>query len=426
MSEKKETNKDLIARDAKYVLRPWSGGDPVPLVDGKGCVVTDADGKSYLDFTSGYFVNNAGHCHPQVMAAAAAQMQKITQVSGKLLTPAAVDLAERLVGLSPSSINKVFFATGGSEANENGLKMARQFTEKPHIATLDNGYHGLTLGALAACSSQKYRDTAFIPLDDTIYFLPVPYCYRCPHCDDCTLQCLDQAQEMLDRQPPAAIFCEAIQAVGGVIPPDKWWARMDEMRRERGILLFIDEVQTGIGRTGKFFAVEHYGLEPEIMTAGKGLSGAVGSLTVAMARQDVAEAYFGGTTPTSAANAVSAAAGLALIDVIEAEGLVDNCARMGERLTEEVARLDHPWVGDIRFRGLLGGVELVASRETKEILPKKQVAAVNDALQRDGVLITVSGLHGNVLRLQPPLCISADQIDEFVGILGRVLTEVRG
>ena len=424
MSNTKTSNAELIARDAKYVLRPWSGGPPVPLVDAKGCVVTDADGKQYLDFTSGYFVNNAGHCHPDVVAAATAQMNKITQVSGKLLTVPAVDLAEKLVELS--SLDKVFFTTGGSEANENGLKMARQIGGTPVIAALENAYHGLTIGALEACSSQKYRDTAAFPLNDNIYFLPVPYCYRCQHCDSCELQCLDRAAEMMDARRPAAVFAEAIQAVGGVIPPKKWWARLDEMRKERGALLFIDEVQTGMGRTGKFFAIEHYGLEPEIITGGKGLSGGVGSLAVVMARRDIADAYAGGTTPTSAGNAVSAAAGLAMIEAIEREGLVENCARMGEYLGEEVALLADPWVGDIRFQGLLGGVELVASQASKEILPKEQVGAVSSALKREGILITVSGLHGNVLRLQPPLCISAAQIDTFVTALASVLKDVRG
>jgi len=416
----------LAARDKQFVLRPWSD-EPVPIVDAKGCIVTDEDGKEYIDFTTGYFVNNAGHCHPRIIEAATAQLHKVLQVSGKQTTPPVVELAERLVTRTPKSLDKVFFTTGGSEANENALKIARQYTGKTDIAALDNGYHGLTLGALAGCSSQKYRDTAVIPLGDFVYFFPTPYCYRCEHVDDCALQCLDETGKRLDARPnTAAIIAEPIQAVGGLIPPAKWWKRLDEMRRERGLLLILDEVQTGMGRTGKLFALEHYGLEPEILTAGKGLSGGVGSLAVVMVSDEVGANYFGGTTPTSAGNAVSAAGGIGLIDALDEEGLVDNCLRMGEYFTEAVAKLDDPWVGDIRFRGLLGGVELVASRETKQVLPKAQVAAVKDILQDDGMLITVSGLYGNVLRLQPPLCVGHAEIDALVESLARALPAVRG
>jgi len=415
----------LADRDKRVVLRPWSD-EPVPIVEAKGCVVTDDNGKQYIDFTTGYFVNNAGHCHPRIVEAATAQLHKVLQVSGKQTTPPVVELAERLVARTPACLDKVFFTTGGSEANENGLKAARQFAGKTDIAALDNGYHGLTLGSLAGCSSQKYRDTAGIPLGDFVYFFPTPYCYRCPHVDDCALQCLDKTAELFDARPnTAAIIAEPVQAVGGIIPPVAWWKRLEELRRERGILLILDEVQTGMGRTGAFFALEHYGIEPEILTAGKGLSGGVGSLAVVMVGDKVGGGFAGGTTPTSAGNAVSAASGVALIDTLDEEGLIANCAAMGEYFTEAVARLDDPWVGDIRFKGLLGGVELVASRDTKEVLPKAQVVAIKDALQADGMLITISGLHGNVLRLQPPLCISSAEIDTFVDALERALPAVR-
>jgi 4-aminobutyrate aminotransferase-like enzyme len=415
----------LLARDAKYVLRPWSDG-PTAIVEGKGCIVVDAYGTELIDFTSGYFVNNAGHCHPGVIEAATAQLGKIMQVSGKHSTPPLVDLAEKLVQLTPRGIDKVFFTTGGSEANENALKMVRQKTGKSKVAALENGYHGLTLGALEACASEKYRATAAVPKTDNVFFLPTPYCYRCPHADDCATQCLDQAEEMLDAHPnTAAILAEPVQAVGGIIPPEAWWKRLDEMRRERGILLILDEVQTGIGRTGTMFAAEHYGLEPDIITGGKGLSGGVGSLAVVMCSDEVGKDYYGGTTPTSAGNAVSAAAGIGLIDAILAEGLLENCTRMGEYFTQKVLELDDPWVGDVRFKGLLGGVELVVDRASKQVPEKAQIVGVKDSLHEDGMLITVSGLHGNVLRLQPPLCVEASHIDAFVDALARALPKVR-
>jgi 4-aminobutyrate aminotransferase/(S)-3-amino-2-methylpropionate transaminase len=419
---------ELRAKDEKYVMRPWThpAGEPVIIAKGRGCTVTDVDGKDYLDLTAGYFVNNAGHCHPRVIEAATQQLHKILQVSGKHGTPAVANLAERFIQLAPKSIHKAFFTTGGSEANEFGLKMARQFTKKTDVAYLENGYHGLTLGSLEVTASDKYRESAGVPMSGHTYALPTPYCYRCKHEGDCATQCLDGVEAKLDARPQtAALIAEPIQAVGGLIPPPQWWERIEAMRRKRKILLILDEVQTGLGRTGTMFAAEHYGLEPDIMTGGKGLSGGVGSLAVAAASDEVAAKFFGGTTPTSGGNAVSAAAGLALINVILEEKLLENCTRAGEYFTRAVWDLADPWVGDVRFKGLLGGVELVSDRDSKKVLGKAEVAAVKDGLHAAGMLITVSGLYGNVLRLQPALCVTTAELDRFVEALRNVLRSVR-
>ena len=418
---------DLLARDEKFVIRPWTGtNEPVPAVKGEGCILTDAYGNEFLDFTSGYFVNQAGHCHPKVVAAATEQLSKVTQVSGRHTTPPVVDLAERLVQLTPKSVDKVFFTTGGSESNEFALKMVRQKSGKPDMASLENAYHGLSLGVLGGCSAKKYRDTAGCELPGTFTRINTAYCYRCEFQNDCKVQCLDGAEKQLEAQPStAALIAEPVQAVGGVIPPQAWWSRLDEIRKKRGLFLILDEIQTGIGRTGAMFAAEHYGLEPDIITAGKGLSGGVGSLAAVIASNELVDGFIGGTTPTSAGNAVSAAAGLSLIGVLEDEKMIENAAKMGEYFTQAVADINDPWVGDIRFKGLLGGVELVSDRESKEILPKPLMLAVKDKLYDQGMLITVSGLHGNVLRLQPPLCITSAQLDSFVAVLQGVLKSVR-
>lgn len=419
----------LEAADAKYVMRPWSHpkGEPVIVAKAKGCTITDVHGKEYLDLTAGYFVNNAGHCHPRIKDAAVKQLDAVLQVSGKHGTIASVKLAKRLVEITPPSISKVFFTTGGSEANENALKAARQYTKRPDVAYLENGYHGLTLGALEVTASKQYRESAGKPLGTENFAIPTAYCYRCkfgPH-TQCNVQCLDGVDKTLDAHKTAAIIAEPIQAVGGLAPPQKWWERLDEMRRQRGILLIADEVQTGLGRTGKMFAIDHYGLKPEIMTGGKGLSGGVGSLAAMMASDEVSKVYFGGTTPTSGGNAVSAAGGLAMIDVIVDENLIENAARVGAYFTEAAWALKDPWIGDVRFTGLLGGIELVKDRESREILPKPLVGKVKDALHAAGMLITVSGLYGNVLRLQPPLSFTTAQVDQFLAALRKVLQAVR-
>ena len=421
----------IEADDLKYVMRPWTHpkGEPVIVAKARGCVVTDVHGKEYLDLTAGYFVNNAGHCHPKIAEAAARQVHEVLQVSGKHGTIPMVRLAKKLIELSPPSVHKAFFSTGGSEANEFALKMARQFKKKSDIAYLENGYHGLTLGSLEVTASEKYRESAGKPMGPENYPIPTAYCYRCKFgpAATCKVECLESLPAKLDARPnTAAIIAEIVQAVGGLAPPQKWWDRVDAVRKERGILLIADEIQTGLGRTGKMFAVEHYGLQPEIMTGGKGLCGGVGSLGLSSASDEIAQAFFGGTTPTNGGNAVSAAGGLAMIQVIHEEGLIDNAAKMGRYFTEAAWALQDPWIGDVRFTGLLGGIELVKHRESKEVLGKAEVAAVKDHLHDAGMLITISGMYGNVLRLQPPLSITSVQIDQFLVALRKVLNSMRG
>ena len=421
----------IDAADQKYVMRPWPNpaGEPVIIAKARGCVVTDIHGKDYLDLTAGYFVNNAGHCHPRIIEAAQKQLGEVLQVSGKHGTVASVRLAEKLINLAPRTIHKAFFSTGGSEANEFALKLARQFRKKPDIAFLENGYHGLTLGSLEVTASEKYRESAGKPLGKDNYAVPTAYCYRCKFGPNtkCKVECLDGVDAIFYAHPnTAGLIAEPIQAVGGLAPPQKWWDRLDQARKKRGIVLIADEIQTGMGRTGKMFAIDHYGLEPEIMTGGKGLSGGVGSLGLTAAGSEVAKNFFGGTTPTSGGNAVSAAGGLAMIETIFAEGLIENAAKMGRYFTEAAWALRDPWIGDVRFSGLLGGIELVKNRDTREVLGKTEVGKVKDHLHAQGMLITVSGLHGNVLRLQPPLSITSAQLDQFLTALRNTLRTVRG
>ncbi|MBA3395450.1 MAG: aspartate aminotransferase family protein [Deltaproteobacteria bacterium] len=431
MGEPTPNAAEIEAEDKQYVMRPWThpAGEPVIVARASGCVVTDVHGKDYLDFTAGYFVNNAGHCHPRIAEAATRQLTQVLQVSGKHGTVPVVKLAKKLVELAPKSLGKAFFSTGGSEANEFALKLARQYTKKTDVAYLQNGYHGLSLGALEVTASEKYRESAGKPMGPENYAIPTAYCYRC-HCggpNKCEVQCLDGVEAQLKSKPnTAALIAEPIQAVGGLAPPQKWWARLDKLRKAHGMLLIADEIQTGLGRTGKMFACEHYGLEPEIMTGGKGLSGGVGSLAVTLASDAVNKNFFGGTTPTSGGNAVSSAAGLAMIETIIDEGLVENAAKMGQYFSEAAWALNDPWIGDVRFTGLLGGIELVKDRESKEVLGKTEIARIKDDLHAQGMLITVSGWHGNVLRLQPPLSITSKQLDTFIAALRKTLVKVRG
>lgn len=419
----------LLAQDEQFVMRPWPHpkGEPVIVAKARGCVITDVQGKQFLDFTAGYFVNNAGHCHPRIVEAATSQLKYVLQVSGKHGTVPMIRLAQKLITLGPKSLNKAFFSTGGSESNEFALRLARQYTKKADVAYLENSYHGLTIGSLEVTHNEKYRESAGRPLTPHTFAIPNAYCYRCKFgpAVNCKTECLDGVEAKLDARVTAAIIAEPIQSVGGLAPPQKWWDRLDRIRRDRGILLIIDEVQTGLGRTGKMFACEHYGLLPDIMTGGKGLSGGVGSLALTAASDEVCKNFFGGTTPTSGGNAVSSAAGSALIDVLLEEGLVDNAANMGRYFTEAAWALNDPWIGDVRFIGLLGGIELVKNRETKEVLGKAEMGKIKDELHERGMLITLSGTLGNCLRLQPPLSITTGEIDQFLAVLKTVLASVR-
>ncbi len=429
-AEANELDADAIeADDTRYVMRPWTHpkGEPVIVARAKGCVVWDIHGKEYLDLTAGYFVNNAGHCHPRIVAAAQKQLGEVLQVSGKHGTVASVRLAKRLIQLGPKSLGKAFFSTGGSEANEFALKLARQYTKRKDVVYLEGGYHGLTIGALEVTATEKYRESAGKPMGPENYAIANAHCYRCKWgpSSTCKVECLDSVDAKFSVRKPAAVIAEPIQAAGGYAPPQKWWDRLDAIRKQHGALLIADEIQTGLGRTGKMFAVEHYGLEPEIMTGGKGLSGGVGSLGLTAASDAVANSFFGGTTPTSGGNAVSSAAGFALIDTLLDEKIIENAATMGRYFTEGAWRLDDPWIGDVRFVGLLGGIELVKDRATKEPLGKAEVAKVKDHLHASGMLITVSGMLGNVLRLQPPLVVTRDQLDSFLAALRKTLQTVR-
>jgi len=260
-----------------------------------------------------------------------------------------------------------------------------------------------------------------------IYRLPFPIEHRGITVEDTMRAVSTLFYGDVEPKCVAAIIIEPVQGEGGFTPaPDCFLRDLRALCTRHGIVMIADEIQAGFGRTGKMFAIEHYGLEPDIITGGKGLSGGVGSLAMTAATDEVLKPFFGGTTPTSGGNAVSAAAGLAMIETVVAEGLVENAAKMGRYFTEAVWALKDPWIGDVRFHGLLGGVELVSNRDTKAVLGKNEMAKVKDGLHDAGMLITVSGWHGNVLRLQPALSVTSAELDRFVAALRKVLVAVRG
>jgi putrescine aminotransferase len=436
---------ELRENDSRYVLRPWSGEPPVVVVSAQGCTVTDASGTEYLDLTAGYFVNQAGHCHPRVVEAATRQLGQVMQVSGKQATPVSIALAERLVQITPRPLAKSFFATGGSEATEFALRMARQHTGKEDVAYLDNAYHGLTLGALEVCASDKYRASGAVTLADRTYKLPTPYCYRCEYQGDCATQCLDEAEKRLDQRPAtAALIAEPIQAVGGVIPPEKWWARADQIRKKRGLLLILDEIQTGLGRTGELFAYQAEGFVPDILVLAKSLSGGVAPIGATLTSAAIHHRAFGRMDrcdmqfSTFGGNTFSCVAALETLDIIEDQRLVANSRERGREIIDGLrARLhDHPLVRDIRGRGLLIAIELGASGPGSTWRQRLLPALARPAQSVLGQWITVKLLERqiicqsstqrwNVVKLMPPLTIDADSARVLVEGVAAVLGEYR-
>jgi 4-aminobutyrate aminotransferase-like enzyme len=414
--ERTQSNEQLLADDAQFVMRPWTAaGEPLPIVEAHGSYVRDADGRVYMDFTSGYFVNQAGHSHPRVISAAIAQLHKVSQVSGRHASEPAIGMAKELARLAPGRLSKTLYTTGGCESTEFALKMARQKSGKPGVMVLDNAFHGLSVQALAACSNESYRKSASVPLDPNFVSAPTPYVYRWKNPDACVDESIAALEAILDANPHVGtILAEPMQAVGGLAPPLEWWQRVDAIRKARGLVLILDEIQTGLGRTGKMWGADHYGLEADIMTLAKGLSGGVGSLGAVMATPEIASSFWGATSPTSAANAISCAAGLEMIRVIQDEKLVDNAAAMGEYMTRVFWDLRSPFIGDVRFKGLLGGVELVLDRKTKQPWTKDQILGMKADLLERGVICTATGPLGNVIRIQPPLSVSPSEIDRFV------------
>ncbi len=427
------TQREYLEKDNKYIIRAWGKvGEPVVLVEGRGPIVWDADGREYIDCSSGLFSNNAGHCHPRIVKAIQEQATRLIQGSMRHTNIPAIALAERLAGLAPGNLSKVYFTTGGGESVEVAMKLARSHTGKYEIIALRNAFHGLSFGSLTATSGAKYKK-GIGPMLPGIVRAPHAYCYRCPfRYPECDLWCAeeigkiveDHALESGSEGSIGSVMVEIIQGSGGITPPDGWLSRVRDICDEHGLLLIFDEIQTGFGRTGKMFACEHYGVVPDILVLSKNVGGGLPAGAV-LTTESIAEGFYTGTTPTLAGNAVACAAGLAVIDVLLEERLCENAARMGDRLRQGFLDMSTSrYVGEARGRGLMCGLELVKDRETKEPLPKESMNAIWEGLLERGVITSASGPYGNIFRVQPTLDINAEQIDAVVKAFDDTVAEV--
>lgn len=414
--------------DEYLITSMVAGIEPIVVERASGCDVTGQDGKSYLDFYSGIAVTNAGHGHPKVVAAAKAQMDKLVHCCSYVYyNPRAGELGKRLAEVTPGSLQKSFLGNSGAEAVEGALRLAKQFTKRKEVVCLTMGFHGRTVGTLSVSGNRRVKKGTG-PYLSGVAFAPAPYCYRCPFKSTypgCGLACAEFMDQVLQFQTSgdvAAFVAESVMGEGGIIvPPAEYFAIATRIVREEGALYIADEVQCGFGRTGKMFACEHYGVEPDIMCMAKGIADGF-PLSAFTTRPEIAAAFTPGDhLSTFGGNPVSCAAALANLDVMRDEGLPGNAVRRGEQLMRRLrdAQAQNPIIGDVRGKGLMIGVELVSdARKTPAV---KEAQRVRELCREKGLLVGIGGVYGNVIRLQPPLILTAAQADRAADILEQVL-----
>lgn len=397
---------------------------PLSIVRGEGVHVDTDDGKRYLDFSSGLGVLNIGHGHPRVVAAARDQMERFVHTGGIYYNEATVKAAERLLSVTPPGIDMLFFSNSGAEAVEGALKLARHVTGRQGIISFTHAFHGRTLGAVSITTSSAAYRKGYHPLLPSVYQAPYPYCYRCRfgnRPENCGLACLGFLEDILAHQIPAeevaAVIIEPFLGEGGYFPaPASFLAGLRQLCDRHGILLIFDEVQSGMGRTGRWFASEHSGVAPDVMTIAKGIASGFPLSAVAAGRGLMERWPPGAHGTTFGGNPVSCAACSATIDVIRDEGLLDHAAQRGAEVLDRLGRFagSHPVVGQVRGFGFMVGIEFVDGKGMPNRVACEQV--LEHCLENRIILIGC-GMERNVIRFIPPLTATRQQLDLALDVL---------
>ena len=422
----------IIERDGRPVPPSYTRDYPFVMARGAGAVVEDVDGNVFLDCTAGIAVAATGHSHPAVAAAISEQASRFLHMSGTdFYYELQVRLGEELSAVAPMpGPHRSFFGNSGTEANEAALKLAKYYTKRHHIVAFFGAFHGRSMGSLSLTASKVAQRRGFGPLVPGTHHAPFADCYRCPlnlRPESCAAECLNFIEETLFQQvvspdEVAAIVVEPIQGEGGyVVAPDVFLQRLREITRAAGILLIVDEVQSGMGRTGKMWAIEHSGVAPDIVTMAKGIASGM-PLGVATSTADIMSWPPGSHASTFGGNPVACAAALATLALLR-ESLIANAAVVGAHLFEGARALmaKHPLIGDVRGRGLMIGVELVRNRTTRERATTERNAVVQECFRR-GMLVLGAGR--NTIRFSPPLVLTRAQADIALRILDESLTAV--
>lgn len=413
---------------------------PVFWESARGANVRDVDGNVYVDLTAAFAVAGAGHAHPRIVAAVQAQAARLLHGMGDVHPPALkAELLRALAEVAPGGLNRSILANSGAEAVEAALKTVAVATGKPRVLAFHGSYHGLTYRALSVSGREDFRAPFAAQLGSNAVFVPFPHPYRSPFGTDPEAVCaaaLRYVEYVLDGPGTAAegigaILVEPIQGrAGDIVPPDGFLPGLRRICDERGLLLVLDEVYTGFGRTGRWFACEHWNVVPDVMVVGKGLTGGM-PFAACIGTDAVMEAWPKSRgeaihTSTFLGHPVGCAAALASIAVLRDERLVDRAAELGMRMMMRLREMtaDHPRVGDVRGRGMMIGVEMVRDRGTRAPAPELAGRVVVEALRR-GVLLLGGGVHGNVLSLSPPFVLTDEQADHALGVVGEILGGMR-
>lgn len=422
----------IIERDKNVVSPSYTRDYPFVMARGEGAVVEDVDGNVFLDCAAGIAVASTGHSHPDVVKAVEEQARQFLHMSGTdFYYEVQVRLGEELSAMAPMpGPHRSFFANSGTEAIEAALKLAKYKTGRHDIVAFFGAFHGRSMGALSLTASKVAQRRGFGPLVPGAHHAPYADCYRCPmklKPESCAAECLGFLEDLLFVQvvspdDVAAIVVEPIQGEGGyVVAPDVFLQRLRDVSREHGIMLIADEVQSGMGRTGRMFAIEHTGVQPDIVTMAKGIASGL-PLGVATSTSEIMSWPPGTHASTFGGNPVACAAALATIKLVR-DSLMKNAEIVGAHMHDGIRGLmdKHALIGDVRGRGLMIGVELVRDRQTKERATTERNAVVHECFTR-GMLVLGAGR--NTIRFSPPLLLSKDQADTAIRILDEALTAV--
>jgi taurine--2-oxoglutarate transaminase len=425
----KLTSKEIVDMNKEYTFFSWSNQgqvNPIPVTKAEGVYFWDANGKRYLDFASQLVNENVGHQHPKVVKAIQDQAAILAFVSPGMATEPRGLLGKKLAEITPGDLKKTFFALGGAEANENAIKIARQYTGRHKILARYRSYHGATHGAIALTGDYR-RLPAEPAISGVVHFLD-PYCYRCPFGwtkDTCHRECISHVEEVIQHEGQiAAIILEGVTGTNGlIIPPDEYWPRMREICDKYGILLISDEVMSGWGRTGEWFAVDNWNVTPDIITTAKGITSGYVPLGAAIVSEKIAKFFDNHMLSaglTYNGHALACATALATIEVYEEEKIFENAKKVGKYLGEQLEDLKkkHASIGDVRYIGLFTAMELVKNRKTKEPM---DLTALKNFLISNGVYVFN---FKNILFIVPPLIITKEQIDEGLKLIDEGLAEL--
>jgi 4-aminobutyrate aminotransferase len=425
--------RDLLKNDERFVSPSYSRYYPLVVDSAKDCIVKDVDGNEYIDLNAGIACMNVGHNHPKVISAIKNQCDRFLHYSNSdFYYEGVANLAERLAEITPGGFEKkTYFGNSGTEAVEAGVKLAKWHTRKSLFIGFISAFHGRTVGSLSFTASKPTQRRYFSPLMPGVTHVPYAYCYRCPFkltYPDCDCWCVGFIEEFVLQKfvPPedvAAIVFEPIQGEGGyVVPPAEYFPRLKKLADKNGLLTIADEVQSGIARTGKWFAIEHWNVEPDIICSSKALaSGLPIGATIASAR--VMDWEAGSHASTFGGNPLSCAAALAVIETIREENLLDNANKQGGHMLKRLSEFgeQNPIVGDVRGKGLMIGVELVEDKGSKKPASQKARDVMVRSWKR-GIAIVTCG--ASTLRIAPPLTIQRELADVALDIVEDVVNEV--